>query len=70
MLLLQCYDDNPKHTVAQRIAEACAAYVARFGCSPNLVLVNEADVGAVVAGCEIKVSRYVGRNNYQVTKQD
>lgn len=70
MLLLQCYDDNPKHTAAQRIAEACAAYVARFGCAPNLVLVNERDAGVTAEGCEVRAERRIGPNNYQVARQD
>ena len=70
MLYLQCYEDNPKKGIAQRLQEACAAYEVRMGVTPNLILVNERDAGAQYPGCEIRVEKFVGPNNYQVGKTE
>jgi hypothetical protein len=65
-MFLHCYDDNPKKGVAQRLAEACAAYEARFGQSPNLILVSEQDASATYPGCEVKAEKRIGPNNYHI----
>ncbi len=70
MTFLHWFEDNPKKNVAQRFAEACGAYEARFGQAPNLILVSEADAGATMAGCEIRAEKRVVPNNYQVGRID
>jgi hypothetical protein len=60
------YDDNPKVTVSQKIAEAIEAYTSRFrGTTPNLVLVNEADVVSV-DGIEVRGVSTIRRNTIWV----
>ena len=44
MIYLGWFDDTPKRTPAQRIADACAAYRARCQAEPTIALVNEAQV--------------------------
>jgi hypothetical protein len=68
MLYLHIYDADPKKSTAQKLIDACAAYVARFGDTPDTVLVNEADKDVVIPGCEVRVERRVGPSNYQVGK--
>jgi hypothetical protein len=49
---LMWYDDNPKLPLAQKIADAMAAYSHRWpGIKPTLVLVNEQDVTEVAGVC-------------------
>jgi hypothetical protein len=69
MNYLHIYDDS-KRPVAQRLIEACAAYRARFGTLPNLILVNEADALAAHPGCVIQVERRIGPNIYHVGRTD
>jgi hypothetical protein len=46
-------DIDKRHTPAEKIAGAIAAYRARFGREPEVVLVNEADL-CVVAGVDVQ----------------
>ncbi|NNJ13565.1 hypothetical protein EKD04_024885 [Chloroflexales bacterium ZM16-3] len=63
---LMWYDDNPKLTVAMKIADAIRAYRNRWPSStPTLVLVNEEDV-TEVAGVEVRGVNTVRRNNVWV----
>ena len=48
MIYLGWFDDTPKRTPAQRIADACAAYRARCKAEPTIALVNEAQL------CEVE----------------
>jgi hypothetical protein len=64
-MYLGWYDDNGKKTTAEKIAEACAAYVTRFGTRPNIVLVNEAE-RVEVEGLTIRVEKYIRRNNFWI----
>jgi hypothetical protein len=65
MLFLEWFDDSKK-PVPQRLAEARAAYAARFNAAPTLILVNAADAGAVLHGCEVRADRRVRKDCYQV----
>ena len=38
------YDDTPNKPPTQKIAEGCAAFTARFGTAPRVVLVNARDL--------------------------
>jgi hypothetical protein len=63
---LMWYDDNPKLTVSQKIVEAIEAYTSRFrGTTPNIVLVNEADVVSV-DGIEVRGVNTIRRNTIWV----
>jgi len=64
-MFLGWYDDNPKHTPADKIAGAIAAYVLRYGVRPTVVLVNEAEL-TQVAGVEVRSDPYTRRNNVLV----
>lgn len=70
MIFLAWYEDDPKKNVAVRFAQACGVYEVRFGREPNLILVSEHDANAVRPGCEVRVDRRIGKNNYQVGRQD
>jgi hypothetical protein len=48
-LYLMWWDDSPKHTLAQKVADAAAVYRERFGVAPNTALINEVDLPASVA---------------------
>jgi hypothetical protein len=70
MLFLEWYEDSPKKPVAQRLTDAAAAYRVRFAAAPTLILVNAADAGSVLAGCEVKQDRRVRKDCYQVGRVD
>lgn len=62
MTYLYFFDDSKK-TPAQKLADALAAYVARYGRPPRVVLVSEADAGLSFAG-EVKVSPLIRRDSF------
>lgn len=70
MLYLEWDELNPKKPVKVRLEEAVAAYQARFGTAPNVILVNEADASATHPGCAVQVGRQVRKDCYQVGRQD
>lgn len=61
-MYLAWFDDNPKKTVEQRIADARAAYAAKFGTPPTRVLVNERDANTP----GVEASALVRPNTYYV----
>ena len=64
-MYIMWYDDNPKHTLGQRIADACEAYKARMGTPATLVLMStEEDYGAIPAGIQVERVPTVRRNTY------
>jgi len=67
MSYLGWFDDNPKKSAATKIAEAADAYYDRYGITPNVVLVNEADATADSGGIVVHVQGYIRRNNYWVS---
>jgi hypothetical protein len=55
--------DESKRPIEAKIADACAAYVARFGVAPTVALVSEdADAPAAVAGVTTRAEKRIGRN--------
>jgi hypothetical protein len=62
MLLLACYDDNPKHTLVEKIDAACVAYALRFGQRPNLALISEDADPPTIPGVRVQGLRRIGRN--------
>lgn len=65
-MFLGWFDDNAKKTTAEKVNEAIAAYVVRFGTRPNIVLVNEADRVVEVQGMKVRSESYIRRNNFWV----
>jgi hypothetical protein len=65
-MYIMWYDDNPKRTFAQRIADACEAYKARMGTPATLVLLNdeEAPLAEAPAGVRLQPTSTVRRNTY------
>lgn len=68
MLFLMWYDDTPDKTATEKIHEAIAAYVARFGENPALVLVNAIDF-VDVAGWSVCRDLRVRPNNFWVGRE-
>lgn len=56
---------DPKKATEQKILEAIAAYVARFGSSPNVVLCNESQRCAV-AGVQVRSEGRIGKDVFHV----
>jgi len=65
MSYLGWFDDNAKKAPADKIAEAIAAYQARFQAAPNIVLVNAADAVELEHIC-VRVESYIRRNNFWI----
>lgn len=53
MYYLGWFDDNPKKTAVEKVKEAVSTYQDKFGSSPNVILVNEADKGIELGGVKI-----------------
>ncbi len=68
-MYLWIFDDNPKKTIVARLTDACAAYAARFHATPNVALVNPADVCAV-EGVEVRPLARIQRNTFQVGRTE
>ena len=66
-MYLGWFDDNPKKANKDKIAEACAAYVARFQMQPNVVLVNRDDA---TDDPRVRVEGYIRKNNFWVGWED
>ena len=61
MIYLGWFDDTPKRTPAQRIADACAAYRVRCHAEPTIALVNEAQL-CEVPGLVVRSAGYIRIN--------
>jgi alkyl sulfatase BDS1-like metallo-beta-lactamase superfamily hydrolase len=59
------FDDNPKKSAEQKIDDAVARYVKRFGRRPNLCLVNRADC-VNHRSVEVRAAGHVHRNHFLV----
>jgi len=69
-MYLGWFDDNPKHTTAVKIREACAAYRERYGVEPSVVLMNAEDYAADQDyGVTVRVEGYIRRNNFWVGRE-
>lgn len=64
-MYLLWFDDNAKKATETKIAEAIAAYQARFSAPPNVVLVNEGEQVSV-AGVLVRAERYIRKSNFWV----
>ncbi len=62
---LMWYDDSPKLSLGNKIADAIDAYYQRFRTHPTLVLVNEAEL-TEVAGVAVRSATNVRRHTYWV----
>lgn len=67
-MFLMWYDDNPKLSVLKKIEAAIQAYTDRFAMTPNVVLVNEAEV---VQHTQVAVrgATNIRRNNFWVGRE-
>lgn len=67
-MYLGWFDDNAKKTVETKITEAIAAYVARFGVRPAIVLTNTDDRPAAtdVDGVPVRTEGFIRRHNFWV----
>jgi hypothetical protein len=55
--------DESKRPIEAKIADACAAYEARFGVPPTVALVSEDDnAPAAVGGVVTRAEKRIGRN--------
>jgi hypothetical protein len=62
-MFLAWFDDSPKKDARTKIAEAIAAYQARFGTRPSVVLTNEAE-RVDVAGLVVRSEGYIRKSNF------
>lgn len=65
MLFLVWYDPDAQRPVGEKIQNASAAYTRRFSATPNLVLVNIADMTAL-DGIEVRGERTVQPHHFWV----
>lgn len=65
---LMWFDDHPKHSLAQKVAEAAQRYLERFGRSPNTALVHPLDLPESVLDIPqaVRVTATVGRHTLWV----
>ena len=64
-MYLGWFDDTPKKATQDKIEEAIAAYVDRFGVAPNVVLVNEVD-RVDVDGVTVRSETWTRRDNFLI----
>ncbi len=64
-MFLMWYDDNPKLSVLKKIEAAIEAYTDRFAMTPNVVLVNEAEV-VQHTDVTVRGATNIRRNNFWV----
>lgn len=64
-MFLMWYDDNPKLSVLKKIEAAIQAYTDRFAMTPNVVLVNEAEV-VQHTKVAVRGATNIRRNNFWV----
>jgi hypothetical protein len=63
------FDDDRKKDAALKIAEAVEAYHAKFGVTPNVVLVNEAD-SATHPQVRVRIASFLRRHNFWIGWED
>ncbi|HKP52176.1 MAG TPA: hypothetical protein VJ183_05945 [Chloroflexia bacterium] len=68
-MFLGWFDDTPKKSVSQKLAEAIERYEEKFGVSPSLCLVNANNV-TTYDGLEVRVADYVRPNHFWVGRGD
>lgn len=66
------YDDNVKHTLAQKVREACEAYQTRYGAAPTLALVCPGDLAEPLADALVTVQAApnVQRNTVWIGREE
>jgi hypothetical protein len=65
-MYLGWFDDNAKKTATDKAKEAISAYSARFEHTPNVILVNAADLPIELGGIAVRAESYIRRNNFWV----
>lgn len=69
MIFLMWYDDKPKTTMATKIADACAAFHARFGVSANVALVPLDSPVEPVPGIDVRTAATIGKGMVWVGRE-
>ena len=69
-MLYLCWFDDSKRPADAKLADAIAAYRARFGTAPNVALVSEGDAGVRAEGVDVRVMGRIGKSNYQVGRSE
>lgn len=65
-MFLVWYDDNPKHTLEAKLAEAVAVYTERFGRGPSVIQISTDETAPSGLPYEVRQVGHVRRNNYQL----
>jgi hypothetical protein len=68
-MFLGWFDDTPKKSISQKLAEAVERYEEKFGETPSLCLVN-ANNATTYDGLEVRVADYVRPNHFWVGRGD
>ena len=68
-MFLGWFDDTPKKSVTEKIEEAVERYVAKFGETPNVCLVNAANL-TTYNGLVMKSVDYVRPNHFWVGRDE
>ena len=68
-MFLGWFDDTPKKSVTEKIEEAVERYVAKFGETPNVCLVNAAN-STTCKGLVVKAVDYVRPNHFWVGRDE
>jgi hypothetical protein len=69
MLYLVWYDPDTQRPVSEKIQDASTAYTRRFSTTPNLVLVNVADL-IELAEIEVRSERTIQPHHFWVGRSD
>lgn len=69
MTFLMWYDDTPKRPLADKVADARAAYLARWGVAAPVVLVNPDDLAAAGAIPGVTPRATIRRNTVWVGQE-
>ena len=67
------FDDNPKKTLSDKLAEGAARYQAKYGLIPNRCLVNPRHVpaeGTIVAGMTLIARHYIQPADFHISYQE
>jgi hypothetical protein len=70
MSYLGWFDDNSKKTPTDKAKEAIAAFGLRFGYTPNVILVNAADMPIELGGITVRSESYIRKSNFWVGFED
>ena len=70
MIGMLWFDPDPKKTLETKIAEAAAAYKAKFGRDPNACMVSQAAEGSAPLGIALERSKTIQPNHLLIGEKD